>query len=214
MKSDGARLPPSPNPSQRPHKERPYQSMDPHLLQRQRQSSRVAGVVRMKNALVLLENGYDELELWVPFYRFLEHGLTAVLVGPKAGETYAGKRGLPARADRAFGEVDLESASVVLIPGGWAPDRIRVHEAAVDLVRRAHDRGCVVAAICHGGSVLVSADVVRGRRVTSTRSIRDDLRAAGATWVDEPVVVDGRLVTSRTPADLPFFLPAILAAAS
>lgn len=183
-------------------------------MQRESRSTRVAGVVGMNSALVLLENGYDELELWVPYYRFLEHGLAAVLVGPKAGETYAGKRGLPARADLGFGEVDLADARIVLVPGGWAPDRIRVHEAAVELVRRALDRGCVVAAICHGGSVLVSADIVRGRRVTSTRSIRDDLRAAGATWVDEPVVVDGRLVTSRTPADLPRFLPAILAAAS
>lgn len=168
----------------------------------------------MRSALILLETGYDELELWVPYYRFLEHGLSTMLVGPKAGETYAGKRGLPARADLSFAEARSQSAEIVLVPGGWAPDRIRVHEDAVGIVRQAFERTCVVAAICHGGCVLVSADVVRGRRVTSTRSIRDDLRAAGAIWVDEPVVVDGRLVTSRTPADLPRFLPAILAAAA
>jgi protease I len=167
----------------------------------------------MPSAFILVENGYEELELWVPYYRFLEHGFTTVLVGLQAGTTYAGKHGLAARADISFAEARLDDVRVLLIPGGWAPDRLRVHDAAVALVRQAVERGIVVAAICHGGSVLVSADVVRGKRVTSTRSIRDDLRAAGAVWVNEPVVVDGRLVTSRTPADLPLFLPAILAAA-
>ncbi len=167
----------------------------------------------MQSALILVENGYEELELWVPYYRFLEDRLTVLLVGPQAGTIYAGKHGLAARADIAFADARLDDARILLIPGGWAPDRLRVHEAAVALVGRAVDRGLVVAAICHGGSVLVSADAVRGKRVTSTRSIRDDLRAAGAAWVDGPVVVDGRLITSRTPADLPFFLPAILAAA-
>jgi protease I len=166
----------------------------------------------MQSALILVESGYEELELWVPYYRFLEHGLNVLLVGPQAGTTYTGKHGLAARADVAFADARLDDARILLVPGGWAPDRLRVHEAAVALVGRAVDRDLVVAAICHGGSVLVSADVVRGKRLTSTRSIRDDLRAAGAVWVDEPVVVDGRLVTSRTPADLPFFLPAILAA--
>ncbi len=165
----------------------------------------------MKRAVILVENGYEELELWVPYYRFLEHGLSTILAGPQAGTTYMGKHGLAARAEVACADVRLEDVGVILIPGGWAPDRLRVHEAAVELVRTAVGKGIVVAAICHGGSVLVSADVVRGRRITSTRSIRDDLQAAGAAWVDEPVVVDGCLATSRTPADLPRFLPAILA---
>lgn len=164
----------------------------------------------MKSAVLLVEANYEELELWVPYYRFLEAGLAAVLAGPQAGTVYAGKHGLPARADVAFGDVQLDKANVVLIPGGWAPDRLRTHASAVALVRSAVEREIVVAAICHGGSVLVSADVVRGRRVTSARSIRDDLRAAGAMWVDEPAVVDGRLVSSRAPADLPQFLGAIL----
>ncbi len=166
----------------------------------------------MQRALLLVENGYEELELWVPYYRFLEHGLNVLLVGPEAGSTYVGKHGMAARASASFSDPQCENADLVFIPGGWAPDRLRVHEAAVGLVRRAVERGGVVAAICHGGSLLVSADVVRGRRVTSTRSIRDDLRAAGAIWTDEAVVVDGRLITSRTPADLPLLLPAILSA--
>jgi protease I len=166
----------------------------------------------MKRVLILVENGYEELELWVPYYRFLEAELDVVLVGPEAGCTYTGKHGLPARASVSFVNAKLDGVRAVLIPGGWAPDRLRVHEAAVDLVRRAYECGAVIAAICHAGSLLVSADIVRGKRVTSYRSIRDDLRAAGAIWVDEPVVIDGSLVTSRTPADLPKFLPAVLSA--
>jgi protease I len=166
----------------------------------------------MKKVLILVENGYEEMELWVPYYRFLEAELDVVLVGPETGCTYTGKHGLPARADVSFVDAKLDDVRAVLIPGGWAPDRLRVHEAAVDLVRRAYDGGTVVAAICHAGSLLISADIVRGKRVTSYRSIRDDLRAAGAIWVDEPVVIDGNLITSRTPADLPKFLPAVLSA--
>ena len=166
----------------------------------------------MRKVLILVENGYEELELWVPYYRFIEAELDVVLVGPEAGCTYTGKHDLPARADVSFVDARLDNVRAVLIPGGWAPDRLRVHEAAVDFVRRAYGRRTVVAAICHAGSVLVSAGVVCGRRVTSCRSIRDDLRAAGAAWVDEPVVIDGSLITSRTPADLPTFLPAVLSA--
>jgi protease I len=166
----------------------------------------------MKQVLILVENGYEEMELWVPYYRFREAELDVVLVGPETGCTYTGKHGLPARADVSFVDAKLDDVRAVLIPGGWAPDRLRVHEAAVDLVRRVYNGGTVVAAICHAGSLLISADIVRGKRVTSYRSIRDDLRAAGAIWVDEPVVIDGNLVTSRTPADLPKFLPAVLSA--
>ena len=166
----------------------------------------------MKRALILVESGYEEFELWVPYYRLLEEGIAVACVGPKAGALYAGKHGIEARADVSFSEADLKSAQAVIIPGGWAPDRLRTHPEAIALVKGAHERGIVIAAICHAGSLLVSADIVRGRRVTSYRSIRDDLRAAGAEWMDEPVVVDGNLITSRTPSDLPVFLPAILAA--
>src|SRR5512137_847223 len=114
----------------------------------------------MSQALILVEAGYDELELWVPYYRFLEHGLPVALVGPEAGATYAGKRSLAARADLSFAEARHTEASVLLIPGGWAPDRLRLHDLAVELVHEAVARGSIVAAICHGGSVLVSADVV------------------------------------------------------
>jgi protease I len=166
----------------------------------------------MQAVLILVENGYEELELWVPYFRFLEESMEVRIVGQEAGASYAGKHGIAIRADVCFTDASLDSASALIIPGGWAPDRLRIHEAAVDLVRRADRRGIVIAAICHAGSLLVSAGVVRGRRLTSYRSIRDDLTAAGAVWVDEAVVIDGHLITSRTPSDLPKFLPAILAA--
>jgi len=166
----------------------------------------------MASVLILIENGYDELEFWYPRFRLLEAGHAVRIVGVEAGATYESKRGIPAKADAGFGDHGIESAAGVVIPGGLAPDRLRLHREAVDLVAHMSRAGAVVAAICHAGSLLVSADVVRGRRLTSYASIRDDLTAAGADWVDEPVVVDGKLITSRTPWDLPRFLPAVLEA--
>lgn len=166
----------------------------------------------MKKVLILVENGYEEFELWVPYYRFLEEGISVAIVGKEEGTVYTGKHGIPVHVDLPYGRVEVQSASALLIPGGWAPDRLRVQPEAVSLVQQADRQRLVIAAICHAGSLLVSADIVRGRRLTSYRSIRDDLRAAGAVWVDEPVVVDGHLITARTPSDLPQFLPAILAA--
>ena len=164
----------------------------------------------MTDILIFVEEGYEEFELWVPYYRFLEAGFTVEVVGAEKGRIYAGKHGIEVRAERAFSEVDLTGVRALVIPGGYAPDRLRLHDAAVKLVQEADKKGIVIAAICHGGSVLVSAGIVAGRRLTSYRSIRDDLRAAGAEWVDEPVVIDRNLITSRTPRDLPRFLPAIL----
>ncbi|MCD5415822.1 type 1 glutamine amidotransferase [Candidatus Bipolaricaulota bacterium] len=166
----------------------------------------------MADILILVEDGYDERELWVPYYRFLEAGLSVVIVGKEEGRVYAGKHGIAIEAGDSFSNADLAGVKAVVIPGGLAPDRLRIHEDALDLVRRADAQDIVIAAICHAGSVLISAGIVSGRRLTSYRSIRDDLIAAAAMWVDEPVVVDRNLITSRTPRDLPQFLPAILAA--
>lgn len=166
----------------------------------------------MSDILILVEEGYEELELWVPYYRFLEAGLSIEVVGKEKGKTYSGKHGIAVSAGDSFVEANLDGVKALVIPGGLAPDRLRLHKDALDLVRNANKKGIVIAAICHAGSVLVSAGVVTGRRLTSYRSIRDDLVAAGAKWVDEPVVVDRNLITSRTPNDLPHFLPAILSA--
>lgn len=168
----------------------------------------------MNRALILVEEGYEEFELWVPYYRFLEAGLHTEIVGKEPGHTYAGKHGITVTATRSFSDVDLNNVRALVIPGGLAPDRLRLHEEALELIRRANSDGTVIAAICHAGSVLISAGIVSGRRLTSYRSIRDDLLAANAEWVDEAVVTDGNLITSRTPRDLPQFLPAILSAIS
>jgi len=165
----------------------------------------------MADVLIFVEEGYEEFELWVPYYRFLEAGLSVEVVGAEP-RIYPGKHGIGVKATSTFSEVDLAGVRALLIPGGHAPDRMRLHAAAVELVRKADEKGIVIAAICHAGSVLVSAGIVSGRRLTSYRSIRDDLLAAGADWVDEEVVIDRNLITSRTPRDLPRFLPAILAA--
>jgi len=172
----------------------------------------IAGMsLKGKRIAVLVENLYQEMELWVPVYRFREEGAEVVLVGPKAGEVYKSKNGYPARSDLASADARAEDFDAVIIPGGYAPDLMRRDPAMVDFVRAMDRQGKVVAAICHAGWMLVSADVLRGRRATSVRAIRDDMRNAGCEWVDEPVVVDGNLVTSRTPDDLPAYMKAILA---
>jgi protease I len=159
---------------------------------------------------ILVEDLYEDLELWVPLYRLREAGHTPVLVGPQAGKTYASKHGYPARAELAAADVSASHLAGVVIPGGYAPDRMRRHPRMVELVRELDGAGKLVAAICHGGWMLASADVVRGRRCTGFFSIADDLKHAGAMFEDAEVVRDGNLVTSRTPDDLPAFCRTLL----
>lgn len=164
-----------------------------------------------RSVAILLEDLYEELELWYPYHRLREAGFTAVLVAP-AQKTYQGKKGsYPARPDRTIGEVTAADFAAVVVPGGYAPDLMRRDAATVELVRQVGVAGKPVAAICHAGWVLISAGLVRGKRVTSFSSIRDDMVNAGALWSDAEVVVDGNLVTSRTPSDLPAFMTALLA---
>lgn len=161
---------------------------------------------------VLVENIYEDQELWYPVRRLQEAGAEVVLVGPKAGETYKSKYGYPAKADRAAEDVSADDFDGVIIPGGYAPDHMRRHKAMVNLVREAVEGDKIVAAICHAGWMLASADVLKGRRVTSFFAIRDDMTNAGADWVDEEVVRDKNLITSRTPDDLPAFMRTVLEA--
>jgi protease I len=161
---------------------------------------------------ILVENLYQELELWYPYYRLREAGADVVLVGPQAGVTYASKHGYPAKSALAASDVRPEDFDAIVVPGGYAPDLMRRDRAMVALVRESHARGRVVAAICHAGWMLISAGLVRpGVRLTGFHSIKDDLVAAGGTYVDEPVVRDGRLITSRQPEDLPDFTREIVA---
>ena len=159
---------------------------------------------------VLVENYYQELEVWYPLLRCREAGADAFTVAAEAGQTYKSKLGYPVVADRSIDSVRSEDLDAVVIPGGWAPDFLRQDERMVGLVRQMDRQGKVVASICHAGWMLCSARILKGRRATSYKSIRDDMINAGADYRDEEVVVDGNLITSRTPQDLPAFCREIL----
>ncbi|MBX9694440.1 MAG: type 1 glutamine amidotransferase [Cyanobacteria bacterium] len=157
-----------------------------------------------KKVLIIAGPQYEDRELFYPYYRFLEAGAEVKVAG--IGEKqYVGKYGVPIPVDGQCEEYVKTKWDLVIIPGGWAPDKIRANEAALEIVRETLKNKGVVGSICHGPWVLASADVVKGVKVTSYKNIRHDLINAGATWVDEEVVVDKNIVTSRTPADLPAF---------
>jgi protease I len=165
-----------------------------------------------KRIAVLAEDNYEDLELWYPLIRMREEGAEVSVVGMRGVEAYRGKHGLPVGVDVAAEEVSGDEFDAVIIPGGYAPDRMRRHRAMLDLVRTVDQRGGVVAMICHAGWVPISAGILKGRQVTSVSAIRDDLQNAGAIWVDREVVQDNNLISSRYPDDLPAFCRAIIAA--
>ncbi|MBI2158378.1 MAG: type 1 glutamine amidotransferase [Candidatus Rokubacteria bacterium] len=167
-----------------------------------------------KRIAILSENMYQEMELWVPYYRLKEEGAEVKVIGGGGAKSYTSKHGYPVNVDAQADQVSAVEFDAVIVPGGYAPDMMRRHAPMVKLVREAAQQGKVVAAICHAGWMLVSAGILKGRRATSFFSIKDDLVAAGANWVDEEVVVDGNLITSRRPDDLPAFCRAIVAALS
>jgi protease I len=165
-----------------------------------------------KRVAVLVEQKYEELELWYPTYRLREAGAAVELVGPEAGKAYPSKLGYPAKATLAAADAKADQFDGVVIPGGFSPDYIRRSKPMLELVRGLHARGKPLAAICHGPWVLCSTPAIRGRTVTGFHSIKDDLVNAGATYVDREVVVDGNVITSRKPDDLPAFAAALLKA--
>lgn len=169
------------------------------------------GKLQGKRVAVLVADLYQELEFWYPYLRLREEGAEVVAVGPER-KVYKSKLGYPAKAALAAEEAKVQDFDAVVIPGGYAPDHLRRKRELVEFVRGMAEAGKVVAAICHGGWMLCSARVVEGKRVTSFYAIRDDLENAGAEWVDEPVVRDGNLITSRVPNDLPHFLREIISA--
>ena len=158
-----------------------------------------------KKIAVLVDNLYQELELWYPFFRFKEAGAHCLLIGAEAGKVYNSKLGYPAKSDESYDQVDPNAYEGVIVPGGYAPDYIRRYPKATRFVREMDAQGKLVASICHGGWVLCSAGILRGRRATSFCAIKDDVINAGAHYEDAEVVVDGNLVTSRKPEDLPAF---------
>jgi len=163
----------------------------------------------MLKACLLVGPEFEDLELFYPLIRLREEGAEVVLVGPEK-ITYNGKHGLAVRPERTVEEVNPEDFDVLIIPGGWAPDRLRRNKAVVELVAKFFRSNKLVAAICHGPQLLISAKVLRGYRATSAPAVADDVVNAGAIYEDKPVVVDRNLITSRGPDDLHLFVKAII----
>lgn len=166
-----------------------------------------------KRIAILVEEDFEDSELVEPLRAMKDAGARVVVVGSGSKETYRGKRGNAViTVDTTADKVRAEDFDAVIVPGGYAPDKMRMHQSMIDLVKDSYSSGKLVAAVCHGPQLLISAGIVKGRRMTSWPSVAVDLKNAGAEWVDEPVVRDGNLITSRKPADLPRFNKAIVEA--
>jgi len=165
-----------------------------------------------KRVILLVENLYQDLEIWVPYYRLKEEGAEVTLVGSGSSRTFTGKYGYPIEVDKEAKEIDMLKYDGVVIPGGYAPDMMRRYPEMVKIVKEAYQEGKVIAAICHAGWMLVSAGILKGKKVTGFIAIKDDLVNAGAEYVDAEVVRDGNLITSRKPDDLPAFCREMIAA--
>jgi protease I len=159
--------------------------------------------------LTLVGDDYEDLELWYPKLRIEEAGGHVTLAGSMSGRTYRGKHGYPCTSDACLADMEAADFHGIVIPGGWMPDKLRRDDKVLDLCRDFTVQRKLVAAICHGGWIPISAGVYRGVRVTGSPGIKDDLMNAGAIWEDEPVVVDRHFVSSRKPADLPAFMAAV-----
>ncbi|AEF92964.1 intracellular protease, PfpI family [Desulfotomaculum nigrificans CO-1-SRB] len=159
---------------------------------------------------LFVEDIYNDLEFWYPYYRMKEAGFEVVVVGTGRQDVFEGKSGIPAKADISSDRVDVKDFAAVIIPGGYAPDKMRIDPNMLRIVREMMESGKVVASICHAGWVLVSAGVLKGKKATACKMIKDDLVNAGAEYLDQEVVVDGNLITSRVPDDLPAFCREIL----
>jgi protease I len=166
-----------------------------------------------KRIAILAEDDFEDAELMEPLRAMKDAGASVLVVGSGSKRSYKGKRGsAEVTADTTADKVEASQFDAIIVPGGYAPDKMRLHQPMIDLVRKAHAAGKIIAAVCHGPQLLISADIVKGRRVTSWPSVAVDLKNAGAVWVDEPVVRDGNIITSRKPADLPKFNKAIMEA--
>lgn len=159
-----------------------------------------------KKVLSFVHEDFEDLELWYPIHRLREEGAIVDLVGEDAAFTYKGKYGVPATSDFAFQDVNASDYDALLVPGGWAPDKLRRFKEVIDIVQYMEENKKPIGQICHAGWVLISAKILEGKTVTSTPGIKDDMENAGATWLDEAVVVDGHLISSRRPPDLPDYM--------
>lgn len=165
-----------------------------------------------KKIVIPIENLFNTFEFWYPYYRLKEAGCEVVVMGSGSAKTYTGKPGTEVMVDVDAEQVSASGYDGIVIPGGYAPDIMRRYPKMVQLVKDFFESGKLVAAICHAGWMLASAGILKGKTVTSFFAIKDDLVHAGANWVDQDVVVDGNMVTSRKPDDLPAFMRAIIEA--
>jgi protease I len=163
-----------------------------------------------KRLLMFVDDIYEDLEVWYPKLRMIEAGGEVVLAGPEAGVTYQGKNGYPCKSDAAINDVKSTDFDGLIVPGGFMPDKLRRDAQVLELVREFYSAGKLIAAVCHGGWIPISAGVYRGVRVTGSPGIKDDLVNAGAIWEDAPVVIDRHFVSSRKPDDLPDFCRGII----
>jgi protease I len=165
---------------------------------------------KVLKVLQLVDHDFEDLELWYPVLRLREAGVKVDIVGEKAKEKYIGKYGVPIESDYNFAQVKADDYDALLVPGGWAPDKLRRFPEVLQLVQAFEASQKPIGQICHAGWVLISAKILKGKKVTSTPGIRDDMENAGGIWLDEAVVVDGNLVSSRRPPDLPQYMKAFL----
>jgi len=170
------------------------------------------GRLEGRKVVVLVAEGFEDLEFWVTVMRLREEGVAVTIAGEEPGRVLVGKHGLVATADVAVADVDAGAVDALVVPGGWAPDRLRRSDAVIELARRIYGDGKIVGMICHGGWGGASAGIVSGHRATGSRGIRDDLVNAGATWVDEPSLRDGNLVWGRVVEDIPDWCRELVAA--
>ena len=163
-----------------------------------------------KNILMFVDDTYEDLELWYPKLRMIEEGAQVIVAGPEANKVYQGKNGYQCKSDLSYDHIEEKDFDGLIIPGGFAPDKLRRVAKVLELTKQFNDNHKLVAHICHAGWITISAKIMKGYRCTSTPGIKDDIENAGGIWVDEPVVVDRNMVSSRKPDDLPMFCEAII----
>jgi protease I len=168
------------------------------------------GKLAGKKILMFVDDIYEDLELWYPKLRMIEEGAAVVVAGPEANKVFEGKHGYPCKSDVSYNDVEEKDFDGLVIPGGFAPDKLRRVPKVLQLTKQFNDSGKLVAHICHAGWITISAKIMSGYTCTSTPGIKDDIENAGAFWVDKPVVIDRNMVSSRRPEDLPDFCIGII----
>ena len=171
-------------------------------------------VLKGKRIALMLDSEYQELEVWYPYYRLKEEGAEVLRIAPGGGETYHSKLGYPCQSDLAAADVTGNEFDAVVVPGGWAPDYMHRDDSMIEFIRQCAEADIVLAAICHGGWMLCCTDALRGKKATSFIAIKHDMINAGADWTNAECVIDGNVITSRKPDDLPAFCVAIIEALS